>query len=144
MRERTRSLSQILMRTGQEWLSVQVRALGATRRLYDSFCVTLGLVHIGCPVFGFENAGSAKFGCVILDAQRRTETGRLYNCASVFLARFSLVRHILMWFFTSSRNPYRETIEAKRTRRADALKHAPAFSAEKHQKFLNVTGNAFS
>jgi hypothetical protein len=51
---------------------------------------------------------------------------------------------ILMWFFTSPRNPYRETIEAKRTRRTDALKHAPAFSAEKHQEFLNVTGNGFS
>jgi hypothetical protein len=49
-----------------------------------------------------------------------------------------------MWFFTSPRNPYRETIEAKRTHRADALKHAPAFSAEKHQEFLDVTGNGFS
>ena len=48
-----------------------------------------------------------------------------------------------MWFFASPRNPYRETIEAKRTRRADALKHAPAFSAKEHQKFLDVTGNGF-
>ena len=50
---------------------------------------------------------------------------------------------LLMWFFTSPRNPYRETIEAKRTRRADALKHAPTFSTEKHQEFLDVTGNGF-
>jgi hypothetical protein len=48
-----------------------------------------------------------------------------------------------MWFFTSPRNPYRETIEAKRSRRAAALEHAPAFSAEKHQKYLDVTGIDF-
>ncbi len=46
-----------------------------------------------------------------------------------------------MWFFTSPRNPYRETIEAKRLRRAEALKHAPDFSAEEHQEFLDATGN---
>ncbi|SRR5216684_4466037 len=48
-----------------------------------------------------------------------------------------------MWFFTSPRNPYRETIEAKRTRRAEALKHAPAFLTEVHQKYLDVTGDDF-
>lgn len=48
-----------------------------------------------------------------------------------------------MWFFTSPRNPYRETIEAKRSRRADALGHAPAFLADRHQKYLNATGIAF-
>ncbi|KAH9991131.1 amidase signature domain-containing protein [Russula vinacea] len=46
-----------------------------------------------------------------------------------------------MWFFTSPRNPYRETIEAKRSRRADALGHAPAFSADRHQKYLNATAS---
>jgi hypothetical protein len=45
-----------------------------------------------------------------------------------------------MWFFTSPRNPYRETIEAKRKHRADALKHAPAFSTGEHQKYLDATG----
>ena len=48
-----------------------------------------------------------------------------------------------MWFFTSPRNPYRKTIEAKRSRRADALGHAPAFLADRHQKYLNATGIAF-
>ena len=43
-----------------------------------------------------------------------------------------------MWPFNSPWNPYRETIEAKRTRREDALKHAPAFSTEGHQKYLHA------
>ncbi|KAI0278662.1 amidase signature domain-containing protein, partial [Russula brevipes] len=38
-------------------------------------------------------------------------------------------------------NPYRETIEAKRARRTDALQHAPAFSAEEHQRYLNATAS---
>jgi hypothetical protein len=45
-----------------------------------------------------------------------------------------------MWFFASPRNPYRETVEAKRKRRADALKHAPAYTAGVHQKYLEATG----
>ena len=45
-----------------------------------------------------------------------------------------------MWPFSSTRNPYRETIEAKRAHRADVLKLAPPFSAEQHQKYLNATG----
>jgi hypothetical protein len=45
-----------------------------------------------------------------------------------------------MWPFASPRNPYHETIKAKRSRRADAVEHAPVFSAEKHQKYLDVTG----
>ena len=45
-----------------------------------------------------------------------------------------------MWPFASPRNPYDETIKAKRSRRADAVEHAPVFSAEKHQKYLDVTG----
>lgn len=45
-----------------------------------------------------------------------------------------------MWPFESPRNPYRETVEAKRSRRANAVEHAPAFSTEKHQKYLDVTG----
>ena len=45
-----------------------------------------------------------------------------------------------MWFFTSPRNPYRETVEAKRSRRADAIEHAPVFAAEKHQMYLDSTG----
>jgi len=45
-----------------------------------------------------------------------------------------------MWPFSSIRNPYRETIEAKRAHRADVLKLAPPFSAEQHQKYLNATG----
>jgi hypothetical protein len=49
-----------------------------------------------------------------------------------------------MWFFTSPRNPFRETIETKRKRRADALKHAPAYSAGVHQKYLDVTGIDFA
>jgi len=46
-----------------------------------------------------------------------------------------------MWPFNRPRNPYHETIEAKRTHRDDALKHAPAFSAEEHQKYLNATAS---
>ncbi|KAF8270692.1 amidase signature domain-containing protein [Lactarius quietus] len=34
---------------------------------------------------------------------------------------------------------YRETIESKRARRADALSHAPAFSEDTHQKYLDAT-----
>jgi hypothetical protein len=45
-----------------------------------------------------------------------------------------------MWPFESPRNPYRETVEAKRSRRANAIEHAPAFAAEKHQMYLDVTG----
>ncbi|KAN0132779.1 Amidase signature domain containing protein [Lactarius tabidus] len=33
----------------------------------------------------------------------------------------------------------RNTISSKRARRAEALKHAPAFSADEHQKYLNAT-----
>jgi len=47
---------------------------------------------------------------------------------------------VFLWPISSPRNPYRETIEAKRTCRADALKLAPPFSAEKHQKYLSATG----
>jgi hypothetical protein len=46
-----------------------------------------------------------------------------------------------MWPFSSHRNPYRETIEAKRARRAEAIKLAPPFNPEEHQKYLNATGN---
>jgi hypothetical protein len=46
-----------------------------------------------------------------------------------------------MWPFSSPRNPYRETIEAKRARRAEAIKLAPPFKPEEHQKYLNATGN---
>jgi hypothetical protein len=45
-----------------------------------------------------------------------------------------------MWPFSSPRNPYRETIEAKRTCRADAIKLARPFSTEEHQKYLSATG----
>ena len=46
-----------------------------------------------------------------------------------------------MWPFTAAgTQPYRETIESKRARRADALSHAPAFSEDKHQKYLDATG----
>lgn len=45
-----------------------------------------------------------------------------------------------MWPFSSPRNPYRETIEAKRTCRADAIKLAQPFSTEEHQKYLSATG----
>jgi hypothetical protein len=49
---------------------------------------------------------------------------------------------LFMWPFSAPRNPYGETIEAKRTCRADALKLAPPFSTEEHQKYLSVTGTA--
>lgn len=45
-----------------------------------------------------------------------------------------------MWPFSRPRNPYRETIEAKRAHRADVLKLAQPFSAEQHQKYLSATG----
>ena len=46
-----------------------------------------------------------------------------------------------MWpFADAAAQPYRETIESKRAHRADALSHAPAFSEDKHQKYLDVTG----
>ncbi len=46
-----------------------------------------------------------------------------------------------MWPFTDAvAQPYRDTIESKRARRADALRHAPAFSEDKHQKYLDATG----
>ncbi|KAI9509118.1 amidase [Russula earlei] len=46
-----------------------------------------------------------------------------------------------MWPLSTPRNPYRKTIEDKRARRTDALKHAPAFSAEEHQRYLNATAS---
>jgi hypothetical protein len=46
-----------------------------------------------------------------------------------------------MWPFpTSHRNPYHETIAAKRARRAEAIELAPPFEPEDHQKYLNATG----
>ncbi|KAF8260713.1 amidase signature domain-containing protein [Lactarius quietus] len=42
-----------------------------------------------------------------------------------------------MWPFSDA--AYRETIESKRARRADALSHAPAFSEDTHQKYLDAT-----
>jgi len=47
---------------------------------------------------------------------------------------------LFMWPFSSPQNPYRETIKAKRTCRADVLELAPPFSAEEHQKYLSATG----
>src|SRR5579863_7387823 len=46
-----------------------------------------------------------------------------------------------MWPFSAPRNPYYETIAAKCARRADAIELAPFFNPEKHQKYLNATGN---
>ncbi|KAI9440853.1 amidase [Lactarius indigo] len=43
-----------------------------------------------------------------------------------------------MWPFTDAQ-PYRSTIESKRARRTDALGHAPAFSENEHQKYLDAT-----
>ncbi|KAF8270691.1 amidase signature domain-containing protein [Lactarius quietus] len=44
-----------------------------------------------------------------------------------------------MWPFTSEAQTSRNTISSKRARRAEALKHAPPFSADEHQKYLNAT-----
>lgn len=44
-----------------------------------------------------------------------------------------------MWPFTTAQAS-RETIESKRTHRADALSLAPVFSEDKHQKYLDATG----
>jgi hypothetical protein len=46
-----------------------------------------------------------------------------------------------MWPFSSPRNSYHETIAAKRARRTEAIKLAPTFNPEVHQKYLNATGN---
>jgi hypothetical protein len=53
----------------------------------------------------------------------------------------SLRHNLFMWPFSSPRNPYRQTIEAKRARRAEAIELAPPFKPEEHQKYLNATGN---
>jgi hypothetical protein len=45
-----------------------------------------------------------------------------------------------MWPFSVPRNPYNETIAAKRARRAEVIKLAPPFNPEEHQKYLNATG----
>ena len=46
-----------------------------------------------------------------------------------------------MWPFTdATAQPYHETIELKRTRRADALGNAPIFSEDRHQNYLDATG----
>ena len=46
-----------------------------------------------------------------------------------------------MWPFTdTAAQPYYVTIESKRARRAEALAHAPAFSKDKHQDYLDATG----
>jgi len=47
---------------------------------------------------------------------------------------------VFMWPFSSPQNPYRETIKAKHTWRADVLELALPFSAEEHQKYLSATG----
>jgi hypothetical protein len=47
---------------------------------------------------------------------------------------------LFMWPFLGPRNPYRETIKAKRERRVEAIKLAPLFNAEEHLKYLNATG----
>lgn len=44
-----------------------------------------------------------------------------------------------MWPFTSEAQTSRNTIHSKLARRAEALKHAPAFSADEHQQYLNAT-----
>ena len=49
-----------------------------------------------------------------------------------------------MWPFAGSKSTSREAIRSKRAHRDDALKHAPAFSAEEHQKYLNATGDFIS
>jgi hypothetical protein len=46
-----------------------------------------------------------------------------------------------MWPFSGPRNPYHETIAAKRAHRDEAIKLAPPFKSEEHQKYLNATGN---
>jgi hypothetical protein len=46
-----------------------------------------------------------------------------------------------MWPFSGPRNPYYETIEVKRARRAEVLKLALPFNSGEHQKYLNATGN---
>jgi hypothetical protein len=46
-----------------------------------------------------------------------------------------------MWPFPGHRNPYHETIAAKRADRDQAVKLAPPFQPEEHQKYLNATGN---
>jgi len=46
-----------------------------------------------------------------------------------------------MWPFSVPRNPYHETITAKRAHRDEAIKLAPPFKSEEHQKYLNATGN---
>src|SRR6266702_4038780 len=45
-----------------------------------------------------------------------------------------------MWPLTSEAQTSRNTIVSKLARRAEALKHAPVFSADEHQKYLNATG----
>ena len=47
-----------------------------------------------------------------------------------------------MPLFTSAAQTSRNTINSKLARRAEALKHAPVFSADEHQKFLNATGQS--
>ena len=47
---------------------------------------------------------------------------------------------VFMWPLSSPQNPYRETIKAKHTWRADVLELALPFSAEEHQKYLSATG----
>ncbi|KAH9057421.1 amidase [Lactarius vividus] len=45
-----------------------------------------------------------------------------------------------MWPFTTREaQTSRNTIDSKRARRAEAVKYAPAFSADEHQKYLNAT-----
>ena len=44
--------------------------------------------------------------------------------------------------FTSAAQTSRNTITSKLARRAEALKHAPAFLADEHQKYLNATGQS--
>jgi hypothetical protein len=46
--------------------------------------------------------------------------------------------------FSRPRNPYRKTIEAKRTQRDEAIKFAPSFEPKKHQKYLDSTGNTIT
>ena len=63
--------------------------------------------------------------------------------SAVSTSRFSVMSTstLLMWPFSGPRNPYHETIAAKRARRDEAIKLAPPFMSEEHQKYLNATGN---
>jgi hypothetical protein len=63
------------------------------------------------------------------------ESGLYFSLLSI-----TFTSTLFMWPFLGPRNPYRETIKAKRERRVEAIKLAPLFNAEEHLKYLNATG----